>query len=382
MLNRREFIKKAGMGAAAISMTGAAGCAGGHSNSQDGPFGGKVIDAHIHITPGKVKKALQVMDDNLIRYGVVIASIAGSDDAGFYVGDKAFYEVLEAIKPYKNRLGLHYTYDWKLAETDPDFFSKAPDMLEKAVNAGAISVKNLKDLGLVARDMEGKLIPIDDPRLFPIWEKAEKLGIPVAFHTADPVAFFEPWTPDNERWEELELHPEWSFADKSKYPPLETLFSQVNNVYKKFSGVNFVAVHVGSYSENIKEVGRWLDEIPNLSVDTAARIGELGKHPAAEGHEFFTKYQDRIMFGTDMAYWEDCDVQGAGPCKDFTLEEDRNFYNIHWRYLQTNDKQFDHPTPIQGKWKIDGIGVDKEALRKIYWDNAYKFYKLDRFGVA
>lgn len=343
--------------------------------------GGRVIDAHIHVTLAKVKKALEVMDDNCIKYGVIIASISG-DDSNQYVGDKAFYEIIDSIKPYKNRLGLHYTFDWSLAETDPDFFRNAPDMLKKAVNAGAIALKNLKQLGLEAKDHEGKLITIDDPRLFPIWEMAEKLDIPVAFHTGDPVAFFEPWNSENERWDELKLHPEWSFADQNKYPPLDTLFNQVNNVYRKFRNIQFVAVHVGGYSENLKEVGKWLDEIPNLSVDTAARIGELGKHPAAEGHDFFTKYQDRIMFGTDMAYWNGCDVQGAGPCKKFTLEEDRKFYDIHWKYFQTVEKQFDHPTPIQGKWKIDGIGLDPAVLKKLYWDNAYKFYKLDRFGIA
>jgi len=381
MVNRREFIKKTSMGAAAISIAGLTQCGTSHTEKGNIPIGGKIIDAHIHATSGKVKRAIQVMDDNSIRYAVLIASLSqkGSD---YYMGDKAFYEQIEAIKSYKNRLGLHYTYDWTLAETDPEFFNKAPDMLEKAVNAGAIGLKNLKQLGLVARDYEGKLIPIDDPRLFPIWERAEKLDIPVAFHTGDPVAFFQPWNSDNERWEELELHPEWSFADRSKYPPLETLFEQVNNVYRKFSGVKFVAVHVAGYSENIAEVGRWLDEIPNLSIDTAARIPELGKHPAQEGHDFFTKYQDRIMFGTDLAYWESCDVQGAGPCKDFTLEDNKEFYNIHWRYLQTNDKQFDHPTPIQGKWKIDGIGLEPAVLKKIYWDNSMKFYKLDRFNVG
>lgn len=369
------------MGAAAISLAGLTRCGTGRSDLAGNPVGGRVIDAHMHITPGKVKKALQVMDDNNIQYGVLIASISGSD-SDLYVGDRAFYELIEAIKPFKNRLGLHYTYDWKLAETDPEFFSKAPDMLEKAVNAGAIALKNLKQLGLEARDNEGKLIAIDDPRLFPIWERAEKLNIPVAFHTGDPVAFFQPWEPGNERWDELKLHPEWSFSDRSKYPPPETLFTQVNNVYKKFTKVQFVAVHVGGYSENIREVGRWLDEIPNLSVDTAARIGELGKHPAQEGNDFFIKYQDRIMFGTDMAFWESCDVQGAGPCEDFTLEEDRNFYNTHWRYLQTQDKKFDHPTPIQGNWKIDGIGLESKALKKVYWDNACRFYQLGRFGVV
>ncbi|MCE5345870.1 MAG: amidohydrolase family protein [Bacteroidales bacterium] len=377
MINRREFIKKAGMGAATIPLMGLARCGTANKEQNNRIVGGRVIDSHIHLTPGKVKKVLQIMDDNSIRYAVIIASIMGTD-----FGDKAFYEIMDAIKPYKNRLGLHYTFDWKLAETDPEFFNKAPDMLERAVKAGAIGLKNLKQLGLVARDIEGKLIAIDDPRLFPIWERAEKLGIPVAFHTGDPVAFFEPWDPKNERWEELKLHPEWSFSDHSKYPPLKILFEQANNLYKKFTKVQFVSVHVAGYSENLKEVSKWMDEIPNLSIDTAARIGELGKHPAKEGNDFFNKYQDRIMFGTDMAYWENCDVQGAGPCKDFTNEETRNFYNVHWRYFQTSDIQFDHPTPIQGNWKIDGIGLKEQALKKIYWDNAYRFYKLDRFGVA
>jgi predicted TIM-barrel fold metal-dependent hydrolase len=378
MLERREFIIKTTMCAAAIHLNVISGCR--ESEKVIKPAGGKVIDAHIHLVPGKIGKALEVMNDNDIRYAIVIASISGSGD-NLYVGDRAFYELIEAIKPYKNRLALYYTYDWTLAQTDPDFFSKAPDMLEKAVNTGAIGLKNLKELGLVARDNDNNLIAIDDPRLFPIWEKAEKLEIPVAFHTGDPVAFFQPWEPSNERWEELKLHPEWSFADRTKYPPQETLFKQVNNVYRKFPKVKFVSVHVAGYSENLDTVGKWLDEFPNLSIDTAARIGELGRHPSEQGNKFFTKYQDRIMFGTDLQFWSDCDVQGAGPCKNFTREEHRKFYNIHWQYFQTHNKQFDHPTPIQGNWKIDGIGLDKQLLKKVYWDNACKFYKLDRLRL-
>ena len=381
MVARRDFIKKASMGVAAISMSRLAQSSPNPTAKIISPTGGKIIDAHIHVTPGKVKNALQIMDDNSIRYAVIIASLSQKGE-DYYYGDRAFYEQLESIKPYKNRLCLHYTYDWKLAETDPDFFKKAPDMLEKAVKAGAIALKNLKELGLEARDYEGKMLAIDDPRLFPIWERAEKLNIPVAFHTGDPVAFFQPWNPENERWEELELHPEWSFADRNKYPSLETLFEQVTNVYRKFSGVKFQGAHVACYSENITQVGKWLDEFPNLSIDTAARVGELGRHSAKDGHDFFTKYQDRIMFGTDLMYYNDCDVQGAGPCKNFTMEEQKEFYNVHWRYFQTNDKQFDHPTPIQGKWKIDGIGLHESVLKKLYWENSMKFYKLNRFNIA
>lgn len=381
MIKRRDFLKLTGMGAAGLSLSGMTGCGTGTSGRGISPVGVKVIDAHIHATPGRIGKTLEIMDGNNIRYALLIASISGIGD-NLYVGDRAFYELIDAIRPYRDRLGVHYTYDWTLAETDPDFFTRAPDMLERAVNAGAVALKNLKDLGLNARDTEGRLIAIDDPRLFPIWERAGKLGISVAFHVGDPVAFFQPWEPENERWDELKLHPEWSFADRSKYPPLETLFEQVKNVYRKFSDVRFVGVHVAGYSENIRAVSNWLDELPNLSIDTAARIGELGRHSAGEGHEFFTKYHNRIMFGTDLAFWPGCDVQGAGPCENFTPEEHRKFYEIHWRYFQTGDRQFDHPTPIQGNWKIDGIRLDEKTLRELYWDNAYNFYELGRFNVS
>ena len=379
MIKRRDFIVKTALGAATIPLSGLLNCRNGESGIK--PAGGKVIDAHIHVVPGKIGKALDVMDDNKIRYALLIASITDSGKEE-YVGDRAFYELTEAIKPFKNRFGLYYTYDWTLAGSDPDFFNKAPDMLEKAANAGAIGLKNLKELGLFATDFEGKLIAINDPRLFPIWERAEKMRIPVAFHTGDPVAFFAPWEPGNERWEELRLHPEWSFADRTKYPPLETLFEQVTDVYRRFPKIQFVGVHVAGYSENLYAVSKWLDDFPNLSIDTAARIGELGNHPSEKGNDFFTKYQDRIMFGTDLQFWSVCDVEGAGPCRDFTEEEHRKFYEIHWQYFQTKNKQFDHPTPIQGKWKIDGIGLENKVLKKIYWDNAYRLNKLDRFNVS
>ncbi|MBT6764660.1 MAG: amidohydrolase family protein, partial [Prolixibacteraceae bacterium] len=258
---------------------------------------------------------------------------------------------------------------------------KAPDLLERAVENGALGLKNFKDLGLTVTDNNGKLVKIDDPRLMPIWEKAQQLNTVVAFHTTDPVAFFEPWTPENERWEELELHPNWSFADRSKYPERNSVLEQRNNVIKSFKEITFHCAHVANNSENLNVLDEWMDEMPNIVVDLSARFGELGRHPAADGFRFFEKHQERIMFGTDRMFWKDGEVQGAGPSKIFTKEEDNKFYQSHWRYLQTTDKQFDHPTPIQGNWKINGIGLPEEILKKIYWDNAYKLYNLKQFGV-
>jgi predicted TIM-barrel fold metal-dependent hydrolase len=277
---------------------------------------------------------------------------------------------------------MMYGYDWSQWQEQPDFILRAPDLLEDVVAKGAHGVKIWKDLGLTVKDSQGNLVKIDDERLMPIWERAQNIGCIVAFHTVDPVAFFKPWNPDNERWEELELHPDWSFADRSIYPSRDEVLEQRNNVIRAFPGIRFQCVHGANYSENLDAIDQWMEEMPNMYVDTSARLGELGRHPAAAGKALFEKHQDRLMFGTDRVFGVEGDVQGAGPTKYFTEEEDNEFYDIHWKYFQIGARQFDHPTPIQGNWKIDGISLSEEALKKLYWDNAYKLYGLQRFGVS
>jgi predicted TIM-barrel fold metal-dependent hydrolase len=218
--------------------------------------------------------------------------------------------------------------------------------------------------------------------LTPVWERAEKLSCIVAFHTVDPVAFFEPWNEQNERWDELELHPDWSFADRTVYPARDVVLEQRNNVIRAFPRLKFQCVHGANYSEDLKMVDAWMDEMPNMYVDTSARLGEFGRHASKEGKAFFEKHQDRLMFGTDRVFGKDGDVQGAGPTKMFSAEEDKLFYDIHWRYFETTDVQFNHPTPIQGNWKIDGTGLSRDVLRKLYWTNAYDLYTLERLGVS
>jgi predicted TIM-barrel fold metal-dependent hydrolase len=326
----------------------------------------------MHWGAGDEKKMLGVMDQNSVHYALNIG-----------VRGEAFYRAIEGAKPYKKRLGIIFAPDWKLGETDKDFLTKLPDELEKAIKAGGLGMKMHKALGLTAKDTTGKLIPIDDPRLNATWERAAKLGCVIAFHVGDPKPFFEPTiSPDNERYEELHLHPEWSFGDPAKYPGRDVILEQRNNVIRKFKTIKFQCVHAGNKPEDIKGMAKWFAEMPNFHIDTSARLGELGRLPVAEVNEVYTKYQDRILFGTDFQVHGETIIQGAGPDKAFTDAENKAFFQIHWRFFQTKDQQFDHPTPIQGKWKINGIGLEKTACQKIYWDNAYKLYKLDKLGVV
>ncbi len=371
---RRKFLQIIGTAFAGGLSTSVLSCNSQKPQSMDKsilPATPKVIDSHLHVEASTIERCIRVMDENHIQYGMNIG-----------IGSSRFDEFQKAYQPYKDRLGMMYAFEWNTWQNDPEYPSKAADLLEAAVEKGAHGVKIWKDLGLTVKDPQGNLVRIDDERLMPIWERAAQIGCIVAFHTVDPVAFFEPWNEQNERWDELELHPDWSFADRNVYPSRDDVLEQRNNVIKAFPSVKFQCVHGANYSENLNIVDVWLDEMPNMVIDTSARLGEFGRHDSAEGRRFFEKHQDRIMFGTDRVFRKDGDVQGAGPTKLFTSEEDKQFYNTHWRYFQTNEVQFDHPTPIQGNWKIDGIGLSETALRKIYWDNAYQLYNLGSFGIS
>jgi len=380
-VTRRSFGKKLTLGTAAVAAASFVSKDAQSNYDTFRPVTGRVIDAHMHVWPytrkpftinqETIERCIRVQDANYVKYSVNIG----------IAGDETFYPLMKAMAPHRNRIGTMYAFDWKLIQTDPQFFEKAPDMLEKAVEAGALGLKCFKSLGLTVRDTDGSLLKLDDPRLDPVWERAGKLNAVVAIHATDPVAFFAPWNADNERWDEMELHPDWSFADKSKYPAREDILIQRDNAIKRHPDVKFFGSHVANNSEELDVLERRFEAMPNLYADISARLGELGRHPADKGHAFFTKFQDRLSFGTDHVFMNDGEVQGAGPKKNFSAEDNTIFYGKHWRYFQTRDRQFDHPTPIQGNWKIDGIGLDKAVLEKLYWGNAHKLFRLDRFGV-
>jgi predicted TIM-barrel fold metal-dependent hydrolase len=205
---------------------------------------------------------------------------------------------------------------------------------------------------------------VDDPRLDPLWAKAGELGVPVLIHTADPVAFFQPLDENNERWEELQAHPDWHFGTP-EFPDHDTLLAQCNRVIERHPNTTFIGAHLGNYPENLAYVDDCLERYPNFYVDTAARIGEFGRHPTEETRAFFLKHQDRVIFGTDLTLgWE--------AFEGVDMADTKHFYDTHWRFFETAERQIDHPFPIQGRWKVDAVGLPKEILEKLYFRNAQR----------
>lgn len=256
---------------------------------------------------------------------------------------------------------------------EPDYPKWQADELARAKEKGAMGLKISKTLGLYLHEggfqeserepgQEGPLVKFDDPRFDPMWQAAGELNMPVFVHTGDPDAFFLPIDRFNERWEELGNHPDWSFYG-DQFPSKAEVLDARNRVIEKFPKTTFVGLHVANHPENLDEVSEWLDRYPNLNVEIGARLGELGRQPR-RSRKFFEDYQDRIMYGTD-----------ASPNGRSTPQQDltREMFQCYFRFLETLDEYFDYspaPTPPQGRWKIYGIGLPDDILRKVYHNNA------------
>jgi len=257
-----------------------------------------------------------------------------------------------------------FTEPWWERSNEPGYAQFQADQIVRARQAGARGLKVLKVLGLYLREnvTSGPLVKVDDPRFDPMWEACGANKMPVAIHTSDPEAFFLPIDRFNERYEELNHHPDWSFYGKD-FPSNAELLEARNRVFARHPATQFVALHVGSDAENLAYVGECLDRFPNMYVDIAARIGELGRQPRT-ARKFFEKYQDRILFGTDAV------PGGVETPQQVFLDK---LYEIYYRFLETEDEYFDYapaPTPPQGRWQIYGLGLPETILRKVYYANA------------
>jgi predicted TIM-barrel fold metal-dependent hydrolase len=185
---------------------------------------------------------------------------------------------------------------------------------------------------------------------------------------SDPAAFFKPIDRFNERFEELNNHPDWSFYGKD-FPSNEEILAARDRVLARHPKTTFVVLHVGNFAENLAHVGRALDKFPNMNVDIGARVGELGRQPRT-ARKFFDKYQDRILFGTDAT--------PNGFEYPQQLYGDK-LYEIYFRFLETEDEYFDYAPaniPPQGRWRIYGVGLPDKVLKKVYHGNAARILKV------
>jgi len=311
-----------------------------------------VIDVHNHVNDAQgieeampPERVIAVMNNTNVKTVVILTGMWG----------EKLQKVLDTmVKPHPGRFIVFTQIDWSKID-DPNFSQEMVAQLDDAVARGARGLKVLKDLGLGVKDKTGKLITVDDSRLDPIWEECGRLGIPVSIHVTDPEAFFHPVDNTNERYEELTEHPDWSFYGP-QFPSKMSILEARDRVIARHPRTTFVALHLANWPENLDYVAGELDRYPNMMVEFGARQAELGRQPRC-ARDFFIKYQDRIMFGTDNGMAEE-------------------MYRNHFRWLETGDEYFDYwGYPGQGRWKIYGMELPDPVLEKIYHLNAERLFR-------
>ncbi len=261
--------------------------------------------------------------------------------------------------PHKDRFAAFANIAFR--NVGPGFGQRAAEQLQEDIKAGAVGLGELmKDFGLTARKADGSRVTLDDPELDPIWATAARLNIPVIMHAADPASFWEPFDYSNERWLELAL-----FRDR-RCPP-----DPASHHSKRSSR------SVTGYSRNTRKpslsrrisagMPTTLHAWPSVRRDAErihARSGRsstsIGRQPRA-AHDFFVKYQDRLMFGKD----------------NYAPDE----YPYFWRIFETSDEYFDYYRDYHAFWKLYGIALPDDVLKKLYFGNALKIIPgLSRAG--
>jgi predicted TIM-barrel fold metal-dependent hydrolase len=313
-----------------------------------------VIDIHNHLGGGKLTLTAERVEKYLIEMNEAGVRSVVNLDGGW---DERLTETLAALDVAHPGRFFTFALVNFAGIDDDDWTDREVARLEAGFAAGAKGLKIDKRLGLRWKYKDGKVMPVDDPKLDRIWATCGKHKKPVVIHVSDPAAFFTPLDRFNERWHELNDHSDWLFFGE-QFPRREDILDQLHRVIGRHPETTFVNTHFGNNAEDLAAVGEQLDKYPNMVVDFDARISELGRAPYST-RRFFIKYQDRVLFGTDTT-----------PRRDA--------FRIYYRFLETDDEYFDSAPSHhrQGFWMIYGIFLPDEVLEKIYFKNAERVLGL------
>ena len=314
------------------------------------------VDVHSHHWDMPVKNLSKLVSEmDSLNMGYLI-NLSGSG-FGVFSGKQGLMDLnltksLENVNEnYPDRFGVFLNLD--LAKIDnPDFEKNNIIQLENAVNQGVIGLKIYKNLGLTLRDSRNIRVPVDDDRLSHIWETCARLNIPVLIHSGEPKAFFDPIDKFNERWLHAREKPS-SFRPSDRYPSFDQVMYEQYQLFKKHPKTTFINAHFGWYANDLETLSKQLADLTNVYVEFGAVINELGRQPKT-AKRFFEDYQDRILFGKDI----------------YKMDE----YYIYFQVLETDDEYIEYYRKRHGLWRLYGLNLSDEILKKVYYQNALKIF--------
>ena len=311
------------------------------------------VDVHSHqwrMPTMDLNELVSEMDEINMKF---IINLSGSGFGPQTAKDIYFDESIKNISENQpDRIGLFVNVDFNSIDVENHIESQVK-IIRNAVAKGAIGLKVYKSLGLTNKDSKGNRVRVDDERLGPIWEVCGELNIPVLIHSADPFQFWLPKDNQNERWFELKEKPGRFYGDNSFIPPFEVIIKEQHTIFERHSNTTFINAHLGWMGNDLNKLGRHLDKYPNVMTEFGAVVAELGRQPKT-ARQFFIDYQDRIMFGKDS----------------YNKEE---FYT-YFRILESDDEYFDYFRKRHAFWKMYGLSLPDEVLKKVYYENALRVF--------
>ncbi|GGT39210.1 amidohydrolase family protein [Nonomuraea spiralis] len=314
-----------------------------------------VVDAHIHLGRWLTEDGGWMVEDVPALIGMMDElNLRGMVNLDGRWGRELAENIERYDAAHPGRFATFCHVDWSETAV-PGFGERLAAQVRRSVAEGAAGLKVWKDVGLRVRDHKGELVMLDDPRLDPLWAAVGEAGIPIALHTADPVAFFEPMDERNERLELLAARPDWNFSGPG-FPSFERLMEAMEGMVARHPATTVIGVHAGCWPENLGFAGRMLDAYPNFHIDIAARVAELGRQPRAT-RALMLRHPGRVLFGTDE------------------IPPHRDIYRLHFRFMETDDEAFAHSLddpPLMGRWTISGLDLPDDVLEQVYARNALR----------
>lgn len=334
----------------------------------------KKYDAHVHANTASTIFVDQARKDNfeLLSINVDYPDFPDIDDQE---------KIATILKKYDGGK-FHYASTFSMKGFEEDgWVAKTIARIEQSVKDGAVAVKIWKNVGMVEKTKSGKLLMLDDKLFDPIIDKIQGLNIPLIGHQGEPHNCWLPldkMTNENDR-EYFKAHPHYHMYLHPEEPSYEDQMDARNRFLAKHKDLPFAGAHMASLEWSVDELGKFLDSFPNADVDLAARMSEV-QYQSFSNYEkvrnFFIKYQDRIMYGTDLTMNADSEsnLPAQNPpstgLSSFAQDAHRVWLS-DWKYLATAESQF---VP-QIKNEAKGLSLPKSVIDKIYYKNAKRKFR-------
>ena len=341
-----------------------AGCKNNYYSSEDFSKVLK-IDTHVHIGSDDGAFEEQASNDNIL---LITLNVDHSDSASIR---KQFDYAVSSAKKHPGKVFYAPTFLFDTTGWGTDIWStRIIKQLESDMSQGAIAVKIWKNVGMTVRDRNGKFIMVDDPGLAKVIDFIKSKNLPIAGHLGEPRNCWLPLsemtvTSDSSYFAE---NPQYHMFLHPEYPSYEDQMKARDNLLKNNPDLVFIGCHLASFEWNVDSLASRLDRFPNLAVDMSARICHL-QYQSSKDRErirnFCIKYQDRLLYGTDTGY------SGSNDPARFKKGVHETWLG-DWKYFTSDDEM----TSDLFKGKFTGLKLPAEVVRKIYSENAIRWYKL------